>query len=164
MPRARAHPAAILPDMARRLGYNRGGARRRFGALGMRVCFQRQEFAMRAQQFVFVEMPGAQARHENLPEPAGMPLTHRHAAAIPCVEIADDADPLRVGRPDRKRNAFHSVMQHRVRAELLITREMIALDEQMHVEFAENGRETVDVVEFMPMTATPDPQPVAERR
>src|SRR5215469_1178924 len=108
-------------------------------------------------------MTGTQAWYENLPESAGMPLAHRHTAAIPSIEIANDADSPRVGRPDRKRNAFGTVMQHGMRAEFLIACEMIALDEQVHVQITEHRRETVDVVEFPPMTAAPDPQPVAER-
>src|SRR5262249_16667572 len=93
-----------------------------------------------------------------------MPLAHRHTATIPSIEIADHADPPRIGCPDRKRNAFGTVMQHGMRAELLIAREMIALDQQVHVQITKNRRETVDVIEFVPMAAAPDSQPVAERR
>src|SRR5213076_1511195 len=70
--RPRIHPTAILPDMARWVGDNRGGAGRMLGALGMRIGFQRQQFAVGAEKLVFVEMPWAQPRHEKLPEAAGM--------------------------------------------------------------------------------------------
>ena len=119
---------------------------------------------MGAEKLVFVEMPWAQPRHEKLPEPAGMALAHRHAAAVPGIEIADQADPLRVRRPDRERDPFDAVMQHRVRPKLLIAREMVALDEQVDVEISEHRRKTVDVVEVVPMPAAPHPQTVAERR
>src|ERR1044071_1153210 len=41
---------------------------------------------------------------------------------------------------------------------------MVALDEKMDVEFAEHRRKTVDVVEFVPMSAPPYPQAIAEWR
>ena len=96
----------------------------------------------RAEQLVFVEMARAQPGHENLPEPAGMAPPHRHAPAVPAVEIADQADPPRVRRPDRERDALDALMHDRVRAELLIAGEVVALDQQMQVEFAEHRRES----------------------
>src|SRR5437764_14911116 len=109
-------------------------------------------------------MPWAQPRHEKLPEPAGMALAHRHAAAVPGIEIADEADPLRVRRPDRERDPFDAVMQHRVRPKLLIAREMVALDEQVDVEFSEHRRKTGDGIQVVPMPAAPSPRTVPERR
>src|SRR5712675_1711471 len=103
---------------------------------------------MRAQQLVFVKMAGAQPGHEDLPEPAGMTLAHRHAAAVPGVEIADQADPPRIWRPDREGDALDAVMHDRVRAELLVAGEMVAFDEQMDIELAEHRRKPVDVVEL----------------
>src|SRR3954452_22473944 len=107
-------------------------------------------------------MAGAQAGHENLPETAGVPPPHRHAPAVPAVEVADETDPLRVRRPDRERYALDALMHDRVRAELLIAREMVALDQQMQVEFAEHRPETIDILEFLLVPAPPDAQPVAE--
>jgi hypothetical protein len=48
-------------------------------------------------------------------------------------------------------------------AELLIAGKMVALDEEVDVELAENRGETVDVVEFGLDGATRDAQPVAKR-
>src|SRR3954451_18670950 len=144
---ALAHPTAILPDMARRPGHDRRSARWPFGPLGMRIGLQRQQFALCAEQLVLVEMAGTQPGHEDLPEPAGMTLAHRHAAAVPEGEIADQADPPRVRRPDCKRNAFDAVMHDCMCPELLVAGKMVALDEQMDIELAEHRRKAVDVVE-----------------
>ena len=162
-PPALADPRPVLPHMARRRRDDRGGARRVLGLLGIGIGLQRQQAAIRADQLVFVEMARAQAGHENLPETAGVPPPHRHAPAVPVVEIADDADPPRVRRPDRERHPLDALMHDRVRAELLIAREMVALDQQMQVEFAEHRPEAVDVVEFLLVPAPPDAQPVAEQ-
>ena len=137
-PPALADPRPVLPQMARRRRDDRGGARRVLGLLGIRIGLQRQQSAIGADQLVFVEMPRAQPGHENLPQTAGVTPPHRHAPAVPVVEVADEADPSRVRRPDRERDALDALMHDRVRAELLIAGEMVALDEQMQVEFAEH--------------------------
>ena len=78
-----------------------------------------------------------------------MPPPHRHAPAVPVVEIADHADPARVRRPDREGDPLDAFMHDRMRAELAIAGEVVALDQQMDVEFAEHRRKAVDVVEFV---------------
>src|SRR5437763_14299292 len=109
-------------------------------------------------------MSGTQPGHEDFPEPAGMPLAHRHAASVPGVEIADQADPAGVRRPDRERDALDAVMHDGMRAELLIAGEMVAFDQQMDIEFAEHRRKPVDIVELVHMAAPRNAQPVTERR
>src|SRR5512135_629868 len=93
-----------------------------------------------------------------------MPPPHRHAPPVPPVEVADDADPTRVGRPHGKRHALDPVVDDRVRTELAIAGEMVAFDQEMDVELPEHRREPIDILELVPMPATPaDPQPIAER-
>ena len=95
-------PATHARDGAATTEAVRGGGSVRFG---MRVGLQRQQRAVGAEQLVFVERAGAEPGHEDLPEPAGVALPHRHAPAVPAVEIADHADPARVRRPHRKGDA-----------------------------------------------------------
>src|SRR5690348_15123589 len=113
----------------------------------MRIGLQRQQVAVGAEQLVFVKMPGAQSGDEELPEPAGMQPPHRHAAAVPAVEIADDADPPRIRCPYGKGDALDAVMHDRMRPELLVAGEVVALDEEMDVEFAQHRWEAVDILE-----------------
>src|SRR3954469_10882775 len=120
--------------MARRRRDYRGGAGRVLGLLGMRVRLQGQQFAVWAEQLVFVELAGAQSGHENLPEAAAEDLAHRHAPAVPAVELADHADPPSIGSPDREGDALHPFVPDCMCAELLIAGEVIALDQQMNVE------------------------------
>ena len=58
---------------------------------------------------VLVERPGAQPRHEQFPDAAGNVLAHRVAAAVPVVEVADDADAGGIGRPDGEVHAVDAV-------------------------------------------------------
>src|SRR3954468_15227796 len=118
---------------------------------------------MCAEQLVFVELAGAQSGHENLPEAAAEDLAHRHAPAVPAVELADHADPPSIGRPDREGDALHPFVPDCMCAELLIAGEVIALDQQMNVEFAEHRTEAVSILEFMPIAGPQDPQPIPER-
>ena len=163
LPPALRHPHPVMPDMARRVGDDRRGARRLLGALGVGIGLQRQQLAVRPVHLVFVEMPRPQPRHEEFPEPAGTAQPHRHPPAVPGIEIADDADRAGIGRPHRKGDALDALMRDRMRAELLVAREMIAFGEQMKVELAQHRRKAIDVVEFAGDAAIRHPQPIAER-
>src|ERR1700745_4130774 len=55
------HPALILPQMPRRLGYDRRRVGRPLSPLGLRVRLERQELTVGSEDLVFVEMTGAQA-------------------------------------------------------------------------------------------------------
>ena len=55
------------------------------------------------------------------------------ALTVPLVELAHDADLLRVGRPDGELNARHSLHLHGVRAQLLLQAAMSSLLEQLYV-------------------------------
>src|SRR5215467_6636568 len=54
-------------------------------------------------------------------------------------------------------------MDDLMRAKLLVAREMVALGEQVNVEFSQNRRETIDVVELGLDGAVPYAQPIAKR-
>ncbi len=69
-------------------------------------------------------------------------------AAVPLIEIADDADALRVGRPDAELHAGDAVDFADVRAELVERAVMRAFGEKMQIEIAEEGREVVGVKPF----------------
>ncbi len=108
-------------------------------------------------------MPRSQSGYEQFPEPARTTPAHRHPPAVPGVEIADDADRAGIGRPHRKGDALDPVMHDRVRAELLVAGEVIALGEQVQVEFAKHRRKAIDVVEFARDAAGRHPQPITKR-
>ena len=70
---------------------------------------------------VFVFVAGAGAGHEDFPV-AVAAHAHGMAAAVPAIEVADDADAPRVRRPDHEGDAVHAVHLHRMRAELVVER------------------------------------------
>ena len=65
----------------------------------------------------FVALARADARDEQLPDPAPMAQPHGVAASVPAIEIADDGDSARIGRPDGEANAWRIADPHFARAE-----------------------------------------------
>src|SRR5690348_1772572 len=114
--------------MARRLGNDRRRVGRPFSPLRLRVRLERQELAVGAKYLVLVEMTRAQPRDEQFPEAAD--ISHRHPPAVPSVEVANDADPVRVRRPYGEGDAFDTFMHQRMRSKLAIARQVVALGEQ----------------------------------
>ncbi len=85
-------------------------------------------------------------------------------APVPAVEIADEADAPRVRRPDREMHALHAVHRHHVRAEFFPQPQVIALVEQMQVQFAEHGPERIRVARHaLPAAEIRDPQFIPEQ-
>ncbi len=155
------HPPPILPQMPRRLGNDRCRVGRSLGPLGLRVRLERQELTVGAEDLVFVEMTGAQAGDEQLPEPAD--ISHRHPPAVPPVEVANDADPVSVRRPYSEGDAFDTLMDQRMRSKLAVARQVVALGQQMNIDLAEHGRKRIDIVEFVLGATACDAQPIAKR-
>jgi len=57
--------------------------------------------------------------------------------SVPLVEIANDADTLRVRRPDGEARAGHPVNHAQLRAEFFVNTAFIALAEQIQIRFAQ---------------------------
>src|SRR5271166_4916208 len=106
-------------------------------------------------------MTGAKPGHEQFPKPAN--AAHRHSPPVPGVEVADHAYPLGVRRPNGERYPLNPFVEEIMRPQLAIAAEMIALSKQMSVEFAENLRKAVDVLEFLVYPASRYSQPIAKR-
>jgi hypothetical protein len=60
---------------------------------------------------------------------------------VPAVEVADYADTIRIGRPNRERDTTFPFMSEAVGAELFIDAFVPAFGEQMKIDVAESGRE-----------------------
>ena len=101
--------------------------------------------AVRAAHLELVVRPLLHAGQEDFPDAAAEQLAHRVHAAVPAVEIADDADPPGVGRPDGEGAAAHAADLLEVRAELVVEAVVIALGEEVQVEFAQDRPEGIRV-------------------
>src|SRR5215510_227601 len=84
---------------------------------------------------------------EDFPE-AVAAHAHGVAAAIPKIEIADHADAPGVRGKHREGHAEHAVERHRVRTELVVKREVVALAQQVEIEIGQNRRKAISILEL----------------
>ena len=89
-----------------------------------------------------------QIGNEDLPDAGRHQQPHRVHAAIPEVEVADDADAIRVRRPDREMHAGRGPDGDAVSAELFEHTEMRPLAEQMQIEIGQHAAVPVRVVDL----------------
>jgi hypothetical protein len=95
------------------------------------------DFAVRVADLKFVMRADADAGQENFPDARRAEQPHRMKTSVPAVKIADDADALRVRRPDREARAGHAVNGAQLRAELVINFPLVALAKEKQVRLAE---------------------------
>ena len=69
------------------------------------------------------------------------------APSVPLVEIARDAHPDGVGRPDREEYAFDSAHRHLVGAELFVLVVMLPLGDQVKVVIGKDRQEGIGIDE-----------------
>ena len=156
------HPVAVAP-LVRRGRDPRGGA-------GRQLHGPREGIGLDAQLAVgtddpeLVERAGRDTGDEQLVDARAAEHPHREPAIVPAAEVADDADALRVGRPDRERHAVHPVELPRPRAERLPQPAMRALGDQVDVHIPERRQEPVGIL-LLPRAPAgkPEPKPVADR-
>src|ERR1700736_3775106 len=102
-----------------------------------RITFQYQ-LAKGISHLKLVMGPFSHAWDEDFPNSGFDPFSHRMTSAIPAVEIAYDADTLRIGTPDGKGCAWMSVDLGQVSAEFLVDVIVVALLKKVHVKFTKN--------------------------
>ena len=104
---ALVHPRDVAPGVVR-LVDDRGGERRDLGLEREGIGLQRQ-LAGPGADLELVALPLADVGHEQLPDPGAAERAHRVQSPVPGVEVADDADRPRGGRPDGERRAGDTV-------------------------------------------------------
>ena len=92
---------------------------------------------MRVANFKFVMRADADARNEYFPDAGRAEQSQGMKPSVPLVEIANDADALRVRRPDGEAGAGHLVNHAQLRAEFFVNTAFIALAEQIQIRFAQ---------------------------
>ena len=112
---------------------------------GMRIAFKGQFFPARSNDFVFIGHAFADIGDEDFPDAATRMFPHDVAATVPEIEIADDANPPRVGCPDGKAHPVVPLVMGKVGAKLLPALKMIAFSQQMQVYLAESAAKGVRI-------------------
>ena len=132
------------------------------GLKGHRIRLRGQLFAAGPLDLELVERTGGQAGHEQLPDPAFRALAHGMAAAVPAIEVADDADPRGARRPHAEGDAVDRVDGKRLRPQPVIELQVIALGEQVGIDLAEQQSERVGVVDLADTAVLGQAQAVGE--
>ena len=101
--------------------------------------------AVSVAQLELVEAAGPDAGDEQLPNPGAVAHPHRVDVPVPGVEVADDADPVRVGGPDGELHARDAVHRPRVGAEETVCVPVASLAEQVQIKVPDLGRKAVRV-------------------
>ena len=154
-----AHPVVIGPCIDRWIPDARRRLRSDLHGEGERIGLQAQ-LAVVAEHLELVELADADAGDEDLPDARCAHRAHRHQAAVPAIEVADDAHAARVRRPHREAHARDPLVRPRVCTEHVIETLVRALRDQVQVDLAERRREPIRVVELPGVAigkAEPDP-------
>ncbi len=136
-------PVLVRPLVAR-AEHDRRVRRRDLGGGRVGVGLEREP-AVPVTNRVLVAGAHVDPRHEELPDAGAPERSHRVQAAVPAVDVADEADRGRVGRPDGEGDAGDPVHLPRVGAEPLPEALVPALADEVQVEIAERRRERVRV-------------------
>src|SRR6476620_1933162 len=94
-------PGGILPGKTIQIENQRSGLHSMLAEKGKGIAFQ-DNLAKTITDLVFVMSPFTNAGNEDFPDPGLDPFSHRMAAAIPSVKIADHTHPLSIGSPNGK--------------------------------------------------------------
>src|SRR5690242_11164379 len=117
------------------------GVGTKFGAEGVGIRFERDDVAARPDDFIFVDGAFIELGEIDFPDAGGSPGAHGMNAAVPMIEIPDDADASCAGGPDREVNAPNAFERYDMGAEFLVSVIVAAFAHEVEVEFAEyNGK------------------------
>src|SRR3954470_1220829 len=104
---APCQPFAIVPVEAADVGDDRCVVRPQLHLERVRIGLE-LHVAVRVLDLELVERAGTDVRYERLPYPRGTAPLHDVAAPVPLIEVADDADAPRIGRPHREARSLHA--------------------------------------------------------
>src|SRR5215213_3110908 len=142
------HPCSVAPLVARGIMDYGGGAGELLGPKGEGIGFQRKEVPVRASDLIFVQGALAHLRDEDLPHPNPWMLAHDVPSSVPEVEIPDHRDAPGVRGPHGEARTCDAFELYRVRPELFVEPEVVALAEEVKVLLAEDGRKPVGIFDL----------------
>ena len=154
------HPVAVAPRLSPRIAHDGRGGRWMLRPETHRVGLERQQRAAGAPQ---LELVAGALRHpgqESLPHAGRSAPAHGVAPPVPVVEVADDRDPPRVGRPEREVHAGDSVSRQGVRPQHLPEVEMRAFAQKVLVLLPQHRAEAEGIVLLPDPVAAAHPQAI----
>jgi hypothetical protein len=98
------------------------------------IAFQ-HNIAQAVADLVFVMSAFANPWDEDFPDPCFDAFSHLMGTAIPAIKIANHANPLSIGSPNRKTYTRMAIDFRKVRSELFVDLIVVADFVQVHVQF-----------------------------
>ncbi|OIQ79884.1 hypothetical protein GALL_383660 [mine drainage metagenome] len=151
-------PCRVAPCIGGIGGDAGGSAGPDLEAEAVRVGLDHGVAAVAVADFELVQAAHGQFRDEHFPHAARAERAHGVDAAIPAVEVADDADALRVRRPQRKTNPGDAFALVGVGAQHVVGAQQPAFAEQMQVVLRSQRRKGVGIVLLETLAVLLDPQ------
>ena len=126
------HPFLIAP-VVDQVPDDRGGARRHLIVQSEGISLVNRVHVIARTNVILVHRSLVKIRDERLPHSRTGLRAHGCGFGIPAVELADDRDTLRIGRPHREMRAAAAFNLHQMRTELFVQSCVLAFIEQMQV-------------------------------
>src|ERR1700676_4846452 len=145
---AAVDPLVVGPLVGVEVDDDRAGVGTQLRAEGVRIRFEGEHRALRANDFVLVDGAFAEFGNEEFPDSRRAASAHGIDAAIPVVEVADEADAARARGPNGEMNAADPFERFEVRAEFFVGVVVAAFSHEMEIKLAEKIGERVGVKSF----------------
>ena len=130
------HPGVVRPLEFFVVPDDGGIFRRDLEEKSIGIGLQRN-LSVRIADLKFVMRAFPHTGNENFPDAGRAEQPHRMKPPVPMIEIADDADALRIRRPNGKTDARNTVNHAQLRAELFVNTPLVALAEQEQIRFTQ---------------------------
>ena len=156
-----AHPGVVAPAVAVEVADH--GCRAgpfRLERKGVRVGLQHAPAG--GENLVLVARVVLHPWQKDLPDAVAWMQPHHVHATVPGVEVADDADTVRVGGPHHEHDAVDAVERAPMRAEPLVRIVVAALREQVQIVVGEGRRKPVRILDDRRAIAIRHAQPVCD--
>ena len=134
--------------MVLQIGDDGTGVWAQLGAKRIRIGFERKHVSRRADDFKFIDGAFGKLGKKNLPNARRTASAHGMDAAVPAIEVTNNADALGARGPNGKVNAANAFEGEEMRAEFLVRVVMASLAHEIQIKLCENTRESVGVVDF----------------
>src|SRR6266481_5268836 len=125
--RALRNPCAVVPFVVIEAGDDRTGLGPELGTEGVGIRLERQDISIRADNFIFVDCAFVEFGEEEFPDAGRASRTRVMDAAVPTVEVTNDADTLCAGGPYGEVDAADAFESYDVGAEFFVGVVMAAL-------------------------------------
>ena len=146
---ARLAPGGVVPGIVVDHGNDGRRIRAQLEGKPVGIGLETQMSTVPRLDLELVALTFAEPGDEQLPDPRYPAHAHHVAAPVPAIEVADDADPLRVRSPYAEVHPRNAIDFAHVRPELLVFLVVRALADEVEIEVGQPRRERVGIAALL---------------